>query len=64
MKYYLCFWYDDGASSESHSAYYSHLVKARTKDEAIRKYFESEYNTWATDDINDFDAVEMKNIIE
>lgn len=34
-KFYLCFWVGDGGDRESYSVYYSKLVLANSKDEAL-----------------------------
>ena len=37
-RQYFVFWEGDGGDSESHSAYYTVLVDALTKRDAIKKY--------------------------
>lgn len=63
MKYFLCFWVGDGA--DCYNVFYSELVLARNKDEALEKYFASgkafAYNGGAN--TNHYEAIE-KIVIE
>lgn len=60
-KLWLCFWVGDGSDRESYSTYYSTLVEAKTKEEALEIYLASD-EKFANGDINDYDAIEMKII--
>ena len=60
-KHFLVYFVGDESSSESNSVYYSFLVRAKTKQEALEKYVLGEENSWSTKDINDFDALEITN---
>ena len=60
-KLWLCFWVGDGGDSESHSTYYSNLVEAKTKSQALKKYLASG-EAFASDDMSEYDALEMEII--
>jgi hypothetical protein len=59
-KLYLCFWVGDGGDRESYSVFYSKLVLAGDKDEALDKYISSGKNFGQ--DKEYYDAIEMKVI--
>jgi hypothetical protein len=61
-RHFIVFFSDeDGGSRESHSVFYSYVVKAKSKKEAIDKYVNGPKNTWSTKDVNDFDAIEIND---
>jgi hypothetical protein len=63
-KFYLCFWVGDECDSESYNVYYSKLVLANSKEEALDKYMASG-KTYAQEDNRDyFGVIEMKDIIK
>lgn len=59
-KHFLVFYEGDGSSRESCSVLYSTLVKANTKEEAIKKLIDnSKY--LSADDAEDYNAIEIDN---
>ena len=62
-KFYLCFWVGDGSDNESNNVYYSHIVIAENKDEALDKYIQSGHH-FAQGDKSLYGVIEMKNIIK
>lgn len=57
-KFYLCFWVGvDGGDREAYNVFYSELVLAADKDEAIDKYISSGKNFTQKEY---YDAIEMK----
>lgn len=63
-KFYLCFWVGDGGDRESYSVYYSKLVLARSRNEALDKYISSGKNFAHHNNKDYYDAIEMKDIIK
>ena len=62
-KFYLCFWVGDGGDRESYSVYYSKLVLAHSRDEALDKYISSGKNFAQHNNKDYYDAIEMKDVI-
>lgn len=65
MKLFLCFWVGDGSDRESYSVYYSELVQANNKKEALDKYLNSgKAFAYDEDTYKEYyDVIEMKPII-
>lgn len=64
MKYFLCFWVGDGGDNESYNVYYSSLVIARNKSEALKKYFKEVKSDVDEDSKKYYKTLEMKNVIQ
>jgi len=60
-KYFLVFWIGDGGDRESNSVYYSCLVKANSKTEAIERYINSPKCPWSSKETKYFDGLEVND---
>lgn len=65
MKLFLCFWVGDHGDRESYSVYYSELVQANNKEDALDKYLKSGKAFAYDEDTNKdyYGVIEMKPII-
>lgn len=63
-KLFICAWEGDGGDRESCSIFYSKVVKAKSRKEALEKYFNSGEKFGESGDISKYVAVEIRNIIE
>jgi hypothetical protein len=58
-KIFLCFYEGDGGDSESHSTYYSEIISAENKNEALLKY--DKISGFSSDgDLSIYNAIEKK----
>jgi hypothetical protein len=65
MKYFLCFWVgEDGGDRESYSVYYSYLVMADNKDEALLKYLTVNPRRYDEDTISNKDLFGVREILK
>ena len=62
-KLFLCFWVGDGGDSESNSVWYSELVEASSKKEALKKYFASG-KAFASSNEENYGVKEIEKIIK
>lgn len=57
-KHFLVFWEGDGSDRESYSVFYSTLVKANSKEEALDKFIENSKHL-SEEDKSFYDAYEI-----